>query len=129
MFSLFQAVRQAYPWQSVHFIHCMRNGRLHPLKAEVAEVARLGAGATLHSVYSQPEAADRLGVDYDTAGHLSLDLRRAILRGSRREFYFTGPGTFMRHVRTALHQWGVPASRVHYECFGPHTAEIEADVQ
>ena len=129
MFSLFQAARQAYPWQPVHFIQCMRNGRLHPLKAEVAEVAQRGAGVTLHSVYSQPEASDRLGVDYDTAGHLSLELLRAIVPDNHREFYFTGPVKFMRHVRTALHQWGVPASRVHYECFGPHAAEIEADVQ
>jgi nitric oxide dioxygenase len=128
MFSMFQAARQAHPSQPVHFIQCMRNGRSHPLRAEVAEVARLGAGVTVHSVYSQPEASDRLGVDYDTAGHLSLELLRAIVPDNHREFYFTGPITFMRYVRTALHQWEVPASRVHYECFGPHAAEIEADI-
>jgi nitric oxide dioxygenase len=128
MFSMFQAARRAHPLQPVHFIQCMRNGRLHPLKAEVAEVARLGAGGTVHSVYSQPEASDRLGVDYDTVGHLSLELLQAIVPDPHREFYFTGPIKFMRHVRTALHQWGVPARHVHYECFGPHAAEIEADI-
>ncbi len=44
------------------------------------------------------------------------------------EFYFTGPVGFMRHVRTMLHTWGVPADHIHYECYGPHAADIEADI-
>ena len=128
MFSMFQAFRQSHASQPVHFIQCMRNGRLHPLKKEVEEVAGTDAHAVVHSIYSAPDDVDRKGVDYHTAGHFTLELLQSILPDNRREFYFTGPIRFMRDVRVALHNWGVPSSRVHYECFGPHTADIEAGI-
>jgi len=128
MFSMFQAFRQAHPSKPVHFIQCMRNSRFHPLKTEVEEVAGRNSDAVVHSIYSAPDAADVQGVDYHTQGHLSLELLQAIVPDNKREFYFTGPIKFMRDVRLALHKWGVPSNQVHYECFGPHTAEIEADI-
>lgn len=128
MFSMFQAFRQASPSSPVHFIQCMRNGRLHPLKTEVEEVAGKDALAVVHSIYSAPDTADVEGVDYHTHGHFSLEHLQSILPDNQREFYFTGPVKFMRDVRVALHKWGVPSSRIHYECFGPHAAEIEADI-
>lgn len=128
MFSMFQAFRRAYPSRPVHFIQCMRNGRLHPLKTEIEEVAGKDAVAVVHTIYSAPDVPDVQGVDYHTHGHLSLDHLQSILPDNQREFYFTGPVKFMRDVRLALYRWGVSSSRVHYECFGPHTAEIEADI-
>lgn len=126
MFCMFQAFRQDYPSRPVHFIQCMRNGQLHPLKKDVEHVAGTDSTAVIHSIYSTPDAADRMGVDYHTMGHLTLELLQSILPDNQREFYFTGPVKFMRDVRLALHAWGVPQSRIHYECFGPHTNEIEA---
>lgn len=128
MFSMFQAFRRAHPARPVHFIQCMRNGRLHPLKTEVEEVAGKDSVAVVHSIYSAPDPSDVQGVDYHTQGHLSLACLQSILPDNQREFYFTGPIKFMRNVRVALHQWGVLRSRIHYECFGPHTGEIEADI-
>jgi nitric oxide dioxygenase len=128
MFSMLQSAVEARLPQEIHFVQCMQNGRLHPIKREVRELANLSATVTLHTYYSQPESTDQQGEDYDTAGHLSLEHLQNILPDRDREFYFTGPVKFMRAIRTALHRWGVPAERIHYECFGPHAAEIEADV-
>lgn len=128
IFSMFQNFRQTHPAQPVHFIQCMRNGRLHPLKKEIEQAAGPHSVAVIHTIYSNPDATDRLGVDYHTAGHLSHELLRSLLPDNQREFYFTGPVKFMRDVRRALHTWGVPSSRIHYECFGPHSAEMEADI-
>lgn len=128
MFSMFQAFRQVHPSKPVHFIQCMRNGRLHPLKTEVEQIAGENSVAVVHSIYSAPDADDVQGVDYHTEGHFHLELLQSILPDNKREFYFTGPIKFMRDVRVALHKWGVPSSQIHYECFGPHTAEIEAGI-
>lgn len=128
MFSMLKSVLATNSAQPVHFISCMRNGRLHPLKTEVAEAVKQGAAVSAYTLYSDPDATDRAGLDYDTAGRLSFDVLRLILPDNQREFYFTGPVKFMRDLRTALHKWGVPSNRIHYECFGPHAAEIEADI-
>ena len=125
MFSMFQHFRQAHPARPVHFIQCMRNGHLHPLKEEVDQVAGTDAHVVVHSIYSAPTDEDVEGVDYQTAGHFTLELLQSIVPDNEREFYFTGPIKFMRDVRVALHKWGVPSSRIHYECFGPHTNDIE----
>lgn len=128
VFSMFQRVIETKPTHPIYFIQCMRHGRLHPLKAEVAELARTGTTVVLHTVYSQPQPADQPGVDYQTAGKLSFETLQQILPSSDCEFYFTGPVPFMRHVRLALHRFGVPASQIRYECFGPHASDVEADL-
>jgi nitric oxide dioxygenase len=129
MFSMLQsAVDEGAP-QPIHFVECMRSGRQHPLKAEVRELVKQRPSIKLHTFYSEPDPSDRLGEDYTEAGRLTLERLKAILPDNDAEFYFTGPVKFMRSLRGGLHQWGVPADRVHYECFGPMASEVEADVQ
>lgn len=128
MFSVFQSAMDKGISQPIYFVQCMRNSQQHPLKQEIQDLAQQGSNVTLYRCYSQPASSDRLGEDYDTRGRLSLEILQQILPDNDCEFYFTGPVRFMRHVRTALHTWGVPAERVHYECYGPHAAEIEADI-
>ena len=75
--------------------------------------------------YSQPEAGDKLREDYDTAGQVNLELLQRLLPNNQCEFYFTGPVPFMHDMYHGLRQWGVPPERIHYECYGPFSADIE----
>ena len=125
MFSMFQSAVEAKLPQKIYFLQAMRNGRLHPLKNEVRELARANPSVTLRTFYSQAEPADKLGEDYDSPEHLTKKSLQEIVPDADCEFYFTGPVAFMRAVRTALREWNVPPERVHYECFGPMAAEIE----
>jgi nitric oxide dioxygenase len=127
MFSMFQSAVEAKLPQKIYFLQAMRNGRLHPLKQEIRELASANPSVTLHTFYSQAEATDKLGEDFDTNEHLTAKHLREIVPDADCEFYFTGPVKFMRDVRKALRAWDVPAARVHYECFGPMAAEIEAE--
>ena len=126
MFSMFQSAVEAKLPQKIYFLQAMRNGRLHPLKNEVRELARANPTVTLRTFYSQAEPEDKLGEDYDTPEHLTAENLHAVVPNGDCEFYFTGPVKFMRAIRLALRQWDVPAERIHYECFGPMAAEIEA---
>ncbi len=128
MFSLFQSVVDNRLSQPIYFVQCMRNSQHHPLKQETQDLAQQGSNVTVHRCYSEPAASDRPGEDYNTRGRLNLEVLQQLLPDNDGEFYFTGPVGFMRHVRTMLHTWGVPAERVHYECYGPHAADIEADI-
>ncbi len=126
MASLLQGAIAAKLPQQLYFVQCVRNGRHHPLKADLMEVAAATPNVTLHVRYSQPEAGDRPGEDYDAAGRVDLEVLQQLLPDNRCEFYFTGPVPFMHDVFHALRRWGVPSERIHYECYGPFSADIEA---
>jgi nitric oxide dioxygenase len=128
MFSMLQSAMNAGLQQTFHFVECMRSGRQHPLKTEVRELVEENPSIKLHTFYSEPDPSDRPGEDYTAAGRLTLERLQSILPDNEAEFYFTGPVNFMRSLRGGLHKWGVPADRVHYECFGPMASEVEADV-
>ena len=125
MFSMLQAAVEAKLPQDIYFIQSMRNRRLHPLEREVRKVCRLHSNVKLHTIYSQPDPTDLQGEDYDMSGHLNAKTLKELVPSPEAEFYFTGPVKFMRDMRIALREWGVPPERIHYECFGPMAAEIE----
>jgi nitric oxide dioxygenase len=117
---------------TVSFVHSTHNGATHALKGDVAAaVAALNANkAGPHRAYvnyTRPrDGADVLGRDYDAAGR--VDAKRlsewlpAGVAAADVEAYFVGPKDYMRDVRAALTQIGVPAERQHWEFFGPASA-------
>jgi ferredoxin len=76
---------------------------------------------TVHFCYSKPDAADRCGVEYDSAGHVSLDLLRQFGLPGDFDFYLCGPSLFMNALYSGLTGTGVQPERIHYESFGPGT--------
>jgi ferredoxin len=68
--------------------------------------------------YSRPDATDRLGIDYDAAGRLTVRVldKLGVLRES--EFYLCGPAAFLEDFTAGLGGWGVTNDRIHTETFG-----------
>jgi nitric oxide dioxygenase len=126
MLSLLQGALAAHLPQPLYFIQCVRNGGQHPLKGDLRAAVKTHPNLTLHVCYSQPAAEDTPGEDYDSMGRLSLSQLQKILPDNQCEFYFTGPVPFMHDLYQMLGEWGVPAARIHYECYGPFAAEVEA---
>jgi len=126
MLSLLQEALASNLPQPLYFIQCVSNSRQHPLKQDLRAAVATHPNVTLHVCYSQPEAGDKRGEDYNTAGRVNLALLQQILPDNQCEFYFTGPVPFMRDLYQALRQWGVSADRIHYECYGPFAADVEA---
>ncbi|ADN75338.1 globin [Ferrimonas balearica DSM 9799] len=104
-----------------HWLHACDNGEHHALKAALQ--GKLAQSPMLQSVvwYRQPNADDRLGLDYHFTGLMQVgDVADALpLEG---DFYLCGPQPFMATVVEQLRQLGVADSRIHYELFGPHQA-------
>jgi ferredoxin len=75
----------------------------------------------VHFCYSKPESTDRRGVDYDTKGHVTLDLLRQFGPPGDFDFYLCGPSLFMNSLYSGLTGMGVQPDRIHYESFGPGT--------
>jgi ferredoxin-NADP reductase len=95
-----------------------RNGRHHPFALESRALLRLLPRGRSRIWYSRPTAEDRLGADFDAAGHMTVASFDALKVSREAEFYLCGPAAFMHALRTDLAAWGVPSARIHTETFG-----------
>jgi ferredoxin-NADP reductase/MOSC domain-containing protein YiiM len=102
----------------VWWIYGARNGLDHPFAREVRDLLDKLPQARSHVRYSRPEATDRLGVDFDAAGRLTVTAleQLGIPRGA--DFYLCGPAAFLDDFTAGLGSWGVARERVHTEIFG-----------
>lgn len=105
----------------VTFIHACDNGDVHALREEVAAVAAIRPGITVHFTYRFPTAADRAAGRHHGEGMVTRELLQRLLPLDDYEFYLCGPAPFMTAVYGLLRGLGVPAGRIAYEFFGPAT--------
>jgi nitric oxide dioxygenase len=96
----------------VTVVHADRCERTHPFRGDLALLTDKLPNATAHVWYEHPEGpwpAERTGL---------ADLS-AIEIADGTQVLMCGPVPFMRSIRGQLLERGVPASRIHYEAFGP----------
>ena len=99
-----------------------RNGREHPFAAEVRGLLADLPHSHSFIAYSNPEAEDQRGKDYDACGHLSLSSLQQLRVPQTANFYLCGPPAFLTGLTAALTSWGVPYSSIHFENFGTESA-------
>lgn len=102
----------------VWWIHGARNGRDHALAAEARGLLSTLSHARSCIAYSQPDATDRPGIDFDVVGRLNVATLEGLGTPRDAEFYVCGPPAFLAAFTTGLSAWGVDRSRVHTEVFG-----------
>ena len=119
MTSMLNAIVQSDASRPVWFVHGTRNGREHALGAHVRRLAEENENVHAHIRYSQPEAVDIEGRDYDNRGRVDMALLKQVLPFDDYDFFICGPTPFMRSLYCGLLSLGVSESRIHYEFFGP----------
>jgi ferredoxin-NADP reductase len=107
------------PQRRLHLFYGLRHGGEHAFKAQLEQLAAAHPQLTLTVAYSRPAVGDRLGADYQHAGHVDLELLRRTLPHGRHRFFLCGPPALMASLVPALAALGVPESDIHYEAFGP----------
>jgi len=105
--------------REVWFMHGARNGREHAFGDHVRSLAAGHPNVNVRILYSQPDGEDRLGSDFDRAGRVTVEYLKETLPGRDFDFYLCGPSAFMKDLYDGLRSWGVAASDIHYEFFGP----------
>jgi ferredoxin-NADP reductase/MOSC domain-containing protein YiiM len=117
--AMLHALAAETPTREVWWLHGARSGKEHPF----AEEARLLLKRLPHSrsyvQYSKPQPSDRLGIDFDSPGHLELTALERLGVSRDADFYLCGPTAFLRDFIAGLTAWGVLPERVHREIFGP----------
>jgi ferredoxin-NADP reductase/MOSC domain-containing protein YiiM len=102
----------------VWWIYGARNRLDHPFAREVRTLLARLPQARSHVRYSRPEAADRLGVDFDAAGRVTVTALKELGVPRESDFYLCGPAAFLEDFAAGLGGWGVARDRVHTELFG-----------
>lgn len=116
MISMLNSLAARNAPRNVHFVHACRNAAHHALRNDIAAAQAQLPNLMVTTFYASPQTGDRLGVDYDHAGH--MDLARVTLLPDA-DYLLCGPTPFMQAQWQALLAAGVSPTRMHREVFGP----------
>lgn len=103
----------------VHYIHGTHDRETHAMRDHVRALGAKGKAVRVTDFHQTPLAGEIEGQDYDAAGIITDDWLVANTPVAEADYYICGPRPFLRHAVSALSLAGVPASRIHYEFFGP----------
>ncbi|WP_341871466.1 MOSC and FAD-binding oxidoreductase domain-containing protein [Neorhizobium petrolearium] len=104
--------------EGIWWIHGARDRLHHAFAEETHRLLGNASKALARTVFSQPTSDDRRGTDYDVAGHIDLQLIRAMGIPKYSQFYLCGPQAFLRDICEGLQEWGVVTDDIHVETFG-----------
>ncbi len=119
VFSMLASLHHARSRRTVWFFYGVRHRRDLLFAAELEAMVRENPQLSLRICFSQPEAGDPPAGENHREGRITLDLLKRELPSSNFRFYYCGPGAMMEELTSGLKQWGVPASHLHFEAFGP----------
>ena len=105
--------------RDVWWLYGARNSGDHPFEKESRDLLQHLQHGRSYIRYSKPLPADHLGVDFDAPGHLDVAVIEKLGVPVHADFYLCGPTTFLSDLTAGLQAWGVDATRVHSEIFGP----------
>jgi ferredoxin-NADP reductase/MOSC domain-containing protein YiiM len=115
--AMLHALAAARSIRQVWWLHGAHDRQHHPFAAEVRRLMPALPRGRSYVCYSRPGSRDRIGEDFDAAGHLS----RAVFdeAGIPREadVYLCGPAGFMAEMKEALATFGIAPERIHVELF------------
>jgi ferredoxin len=104
--------------RKVWWIYGARNRAEHPFAKESHDLLQTLVNSGSHIVYSKPNSEDKLGVDYDSVGHVDTPLldRLGVTRDA--DFYLCGPPSFLKQLTEGLKTRGTDSTRIYLEVFG-----------
>ncbi len=92
--AMLYALSSARSTRPVLWLHAARDGKHFPFAAEVRRLVSDLAHARSYICFSRPEVGDRLGTDFDAAGHLSRAMFDKVGLTPDAEVYLCGPSPF-----------------------------------
>ncbi len=117
--SMLLAALEAMPERQIFFVHAAINGRTHAFRDTVRALKAKHPNLSVHYRYSEPTEEDRARNGHDSAGFVDAQLIESLVPDRDADYYFCGPKPFMVNIYHQLLEWGIPASQVHFEFFGP----------
>ena len=105
--------------REIWLFYGVRHGRELIMRQHLEALTAKHPNFHLHLCFSDPQADELAGRDFQHRGHIALGLLRMQLPIKPYHFYICGPSAMMESLVPALEDWGVPEARIHFEAFGP----------
>jgi ferredoxin-NADP reductase/MOSC domain-containing protein YiiM len=102
----------------IWWIYGARNSLDHIFSKETRELLTSLPTANSYVAYSRPSATDRLGIDFDVVGRLTITALKTLGVPRDADFYLCGPPAFLEHFLAGLDDCGVSPTCIHTEIFG-----------
>jgi ferredoxin-NADP reductase/MOSC domain-containing protein YiiM len=115
--AMLYALAAARSTRQVLWLHAARDREHHPFVAEVRRMMLALPHGRSYVCYSRPGSLDKLGEDFDRAGHFSRSVFDEAGVPREAEVYLCGPTRFMADMKEALASLGVAPDRMHVEIF------------
>jgi ferredoxin-NADP reductase len=103
--------------RQVLWLYATRDRQHHPFAAEVRRLMLALAHGRRYVCYSKPGPRDKMGEDFDAAGHLSRSVFDEVGIPREADVYLCGPTRFMADMKEALAASGVALERIQVEIF------------
>ena len=105
--------------REVWLFYGVRHGRELVMKSHLEALTAAHTNFHLRVCFSDPQAEDVAGRDYQHHGRVDVNLLRMQLPIKPYHYYICGPSPMMESLVPALEDWGVRDSHIHFEAFGP----------
>jgi nitric oxide dioxygenase len=113
--SILLSALEAFPKRDIIFVHAVLNESVQAFGKTVDTLAQQHANLKIYHRYS--DAGERTG--NASTGFVTAEYIEGLLPARDADYYFCGPQPFMVSIYHDLIKWGIPASQVHFEFFGP----------
>jgi len=122
LLAMLHSLSSAASRREVLWIYGARNRAEHPFAKDSRGLLQTLVNSRSRIVYSKPNSNsnsnDKLGADYDSAGHVDKPLLDRLGVTREADFYLCGPPSFLRDLTAGLKTWGADSKRIHQEVFG-----------
>ncbi|HLJ23743.1 MAG TPA: MOSC and FAD-binding oxidoreductase domain-containing protein [Candidatus Acidoferrales bacterium] len=115
--AMLQALAETRSARQVLWLHAARDREHHPFAAEVRRLLVALPHGRSYVCYSRPGPGEKIGEDFDAAGHLSGAVFDAAGVPGDADVYLCGPDRFMADIKAELATVGVAPERIHVEIF------------
>ncbi len=118
VYSILKAALEAMPERKIVLLHGSLHEGVQPFRKEIEQLAAKHSNLKTHFRYSE---TPRNGItrNADDTGMIDAALIERLVPEKDADYYFCGPKPFMVNMYHQLLEWGIPASQVHFEFFGP----------
>jgi nitric oxide dioxygenase len=119
MVSMMEQIASDHPALETHYVHGTISSETHAMDSHVRALAQDRPALHVATFYSDPLAHDVLGETHHGEGYVPIEWLKAQTPLREADIYLCGPKPFLRTYVAELSLAGIPASRIHYEFFGP----------
>ena len=117
--SILKTTLNAMPDREIILIHGCLNDDVQPFKPFIDQLAAKHPNLKAHYRYSDLTPDEVSSDENCSSGFVDADLIETLIPSRHADYYFCGPKPFMVNIYQDLLVWGIPASQVHFEFFGP----------